>query len=312
MEQHLRSDHPGLIAGAEPPPRGRVRWGKRLAPYGLSAPGALWLGVFFVIPMLALFIVSLETPVLSTGFRQAGFRFTWHFAEYATALTQFHTQFLRSLWYASVVTAATLVIGYPAAYWIAFRGGRHKSTYLFLLLLPFFVSFVIRTLAWQFILSDDGFVLRALERWHLAPHGFHILSTSWAVIAGITYNALPFMVLPLYVSLEKIDRQVVEAARDLYARPRDVFTQVILPLSLPGIFAGFLLTFVPAVGDYVNVDILGGVGTTMIGNVIQRSYLTDQNYPMASALSFILMVGLMIGILVYAHVLGTRQIEEYV
>src|SRR5437667_192896 len=176
------------------------------------------------------------------------------------------------------------------------------------MLLPFFVSFVIRSLAWQFILSDDGIVISNLERLHLLPPGFHILSTSIAVIAGIAYNSLPFMVLPLYVSLEKIDRNVVEAARDLYATPRQVFRKVILPLSIPGIFAGFLLTFIPAVGDYVNNDILGGPNTTMIGNVIQRAFLNDQNYPLASSLSFILMVGLLIGILIYARVLGTRQI----
>jgi len=210
------------------------------------------------------------------------------------------------------VTGLTLIVGYPVAYWIAFKGGRHKTTFLFLLLLPFFVSFVIRSLAWQFILSDDGIVIANLERWHLLPQGFHILSTSFAVIAGIAYNSLPFMVLPLYVSLEKIDRNVVEAARDLYSTPRQVFRKVILPLSIPGIFAGFLLTFIPAVGDYVNNDILGGPNTTMIGNVIQREFLSDQNYPLASSLSFILMVGLLIGILIYARVLGTRQIEEYI
>jgi len=314
VEQHLRSDHHGL---ERPAPdlheleRGKPRLGKRLAPYGLIGPGGLWLAIFFLIPMVAMFLLSLETPVPSQGFKDLGYRFTWHFGEYATALSMFHTQFIRSLVYAAIVTGLTLIVGYPVAYWIAFKGGRHKTTFLFLLLLPFFVSFVIRSLAWQFILSDGGIVLTALERIHVLPQGFHILSTPTAVIAGIAYNSLPFMVLPLYVSLEKIDRSVIEAAGDLYSTPRDVIRTVILPLSVPGIFAGFLLTFIPAVGDYVNNDILGGTNTTMIGNVIQRAFLNDQNYPLASALSFILMLVLLVGIILYARVLGTRQIEEY-
>jgi len=285
---------------------------KRLAPYGLIGPGGLWLAIFFIIPMVAMLLLSLETPVPSQGFKDLGYRFTWHFGEYSTALSMFHTQFIRSIVYATIVTIAVLVVGYPVAYWIAFKGGRHKTTFLFLLLLPFFVSFVIRSLAWQFILSDGGIILTALERIHVLPENFHILSTPTAVIAGIAYNSLPFMVLPLYVSLEKVDRAVVEAASDLYASSREVFLKVILPLSIPGIFAGFLLTFIPAVGDYVNNDILGGTNTTMIGNIVQREFLNDQNYPLASALAFILMIGLMIGILIYARVLGTRQIEEYV
>ena len=314
MEQHLRSDHHGL---ERPAPdlheleRGKPRLGKRLAPYGLIGPGGLWLAIFFLIPMVAMFLLSLETPVPSQGFKDLGYRFTWHLGEYATALSMFHTQFIRSLVYAAIVTGLTLIVGYPVAYWIAFKGGRHKTTFQFLLLLPFFVSFVIRSLAWQFILSDGGIVLTALERIHVLPQGFHILSTPTAVIAGIAYNSLPFMVLPLYVSLEKIDRSLIEAAGDLYSTPRDVIRKVILPLSVPGIFAGFLLTFIPAVGDYVNNDILGGTNTTMIGNVIQRAFLNDQNYPLASALSFILMLVLLVGIILYARVLGTRQIEEY-
>jgi spermidine/putrescine transport system permease protein len=271
----------------------------------------LWLAIFFLIPMVAMLLLSLETRIPTQGFKDAGYQFTWHFGEYASALSAFHTQFIRSLIYAAIVTLATLIVGYPVAYWIAFKGGRHKTTFLFLLLLPFFVSFVIRSLAWQFILSDGGIIITALERIHVLPENFHILATPTAVIAGIAYNSLPFMVLPLYVSLEKIDRSVIEAAGDLYSTPRDVIRKVILPLSVPGIFAGFLLTFIPAVGDYVNNDILGGTNTTMIGNVIQRAFLNDQNYPLASALSFILMLILLIGIILYARVLGTRQIEEY-
>jgi spermidine/putrescine transport system permease protein len=307
VEQHLRADHP--VVAAE---RHRTRLGKRIAPYGLIGPGGLWLLVFFVVPMFTMLMLSLETPVATTGFVNAGYRFTWHVAQFGDALSQYHTEFVRSLLYGLFVTVVSLVVGYPAAYWIAFRGGDRKTTYLFLLLLPFFVSFVIRSLAWQFLLSDNGIMLRSLERVHLLPFGFHIIGTPWAVMAGIAYNSLPFMVLPLYVSLEKIDVSVVEAAQDLYSSGREVFTKVIFPLSVPGIFAGFLLTFVPAVGDYVNATILGGPTTTMIGNIIQFQFLQAQDYPMASALSFILMALLLVGIIAYARVLGTRQIEEYV
>jgi spermidine/putrescine transport system permease protein len=307
VEQHLRADHPVIAAG-----RHRTRLGKWLAPYGLISPGGLWLLVFFVVPMFTMLMLSLETPVATTGFVNAGYRFTWHVAQFGDALSQYHTEFVRSLLYGTFVTVVSLVVGYPAAYWIAFRGGDRKTIYLFLLLLPFFVSFVIRSLAWQFLLSDNGIVLGTLERIHLLPFGFRIIGTAWAVMAGITYNSLPFMVLPLYVSLEKIDVSVVEAAQDLYSNGREVFTKVIFPLSVPGIFAGFLLTFVPAVGDYVNATILGGPTTTMIGNIIQFQFLQAQDYPMASALSFILMSVLLLGIIAYARILGTRQIEEYV
>jgi spermidine/putrescine transport system permease protein len=307
VERDLRAHHPVVAAD-----RHRTRLGKRLAPYGLIAPGGLWLLVFFVVPMFTMLMLSLETPVATTGFVNAGYRFTWHVAQFGDALSQYHTEFVRSLLYGLFVTAASLVVGYPAAYWIAFRGGDRKTIYLFLLLLPFFVSFVIRSLAWQFLLSDKGLVLRSLERVHLLPFGFHVIGTAWAVMAGIAYNSLPFMVLPLYVSLEKIDVSVVEAAQDLYSSGREVFTKVIFPLSVPGIFAGFLLTFVPAVGDYVNATILGGPTTTMIGNIIQFQFLQAQDYPMASALSFILMAVLLVGVIAYARILGTRQIEEYV
>jgi len=249
---------------------------------------------------------------LQTGSLEEGFRLTWHFRTYLDVVSRYHAQFVRSLIYGSIASFATLVVSYPVAYWIAFRGGRHKTTYLLLLLLPFFVSFVIRTLAWEFILADDGILLGTLKHLHLIPQSFRLLATSTAVISGIAYNFLPFMALPLYVALEKIDRSVVEAARDLYANRSQVFWRVIFPLSIPGVFAGFLLTFVPAVGDYVNASILGGTNTVMIGNIIQLQFLQNFHYPVAAALSFILMAGLLIGIFAYARVLGARSIEEYV
>jgi spermidine/putrescine transport system permease protein len=299
VEQHL-----GAGVHVE---RRRLRLGKRVAPYLLSAPGALWLLLFFLLPLVFMASVSLQTGSLLDGFR-----FTWHFSNFSDAVSLYHVQFARSLTYGSIATAATLLVSFPLAYWIAFHGGRYKNTFLLLILLPFFVSFVIRTLAWQFILSDQGVVFGTLKDWHVLPQDYHLLATSAGVIAGIAYNYLPFMALPLYVALEKIDRTVVEAARDLYSSNRAVFFHVILPLSLPGVFAGVLLTFVPAAGDYVNAALLGGTGNTMIGNIIQLKYLQDFQYPIASALSFILMAALVIGILIYARVLGTRQIEEYV
>jgi spermidine/putrescine transport system permease protein len=196
------------------------------------------------------------------------------------------------------------------AYWIAFYGGRHKSTYLFLILLPFFVSFVIRTASWKFILNDQGFVLGPLKEAGLLPDDFHILATSTAVIGGLTYNYLPFMVLPLYVALERVDPSLVEAAHDLFASRAQAFRKVVFPLSLPGVFAGVLITFVPVASDFVNSGILGGTNTTMIGNIIQTVYLTENDYPLASAMSFMLMAALLVGIFAYARALGTEQVME--
>ncbi len=264
------------------------------------------MGILFVIPLVTMVSLSLQT-----GDVQSGYRLTWHFAEFWQQLSQFHTQLTRSLQYAGTATAIDLAVSYPLTYWIAFYGGRRKNFFLLMLLLPFFVSFVIRILAWQFILSDQGILLGALKNLHLLPEGFHVLATATAVIAGIAYNFLPFTALPLYVSLEKIDRQVVEAAKDLYANRREVFLRVIFPLTIPGIFAAFLLTFVPAVGDYLNQQILGGVSNTMIGTIIQSKFLVNFDYPAASALSTVLMVGLLIGIILYSRLLGTQTIEEY-
>jgi spermidine/putrescine transport system permease protein len=237
-----------------------------------------------------------------------GFRLTWHWQTYIDGITTYHDQIIRSLQYGLAATALQLLIGYPVAYWIAFRGGGRKATYLLLLLLPFFVSFVLRTLSWQFFLSDDGLLLGPLKSLGLVGEGFHILATGAAVIGGLTYNFLPFMVLPIYVALERVDPQVIEAARDLYAGRVPAFVRVILPLSLPGVFAGVLMTFVPASSDYVNASVLGGTQNTMIGNVIQNQYLVTQDYPLASALSFTLMAVLLAGIFLYARALGTEDV----
>jgi spermidine/putrescine transport system permease protein len=277
----------------------------RLAPYLIGLPGGLWLAIFFALPLLVMFSLSLQSGNVETGFR-----FTWEWSNYSKAWDLYSTQFIRSVVYALVVTALCLVLAYPMAYWIAFYGGARKTTYLFLILLPFFVSFVIRTASWKFILNDQGIVLGPLKDIGLLPEDFHILATTTAVIGGLTYNYLPFMVLPLYVALERVDPSLVEAAHDLFAGRASAFRKVVFPLSLPGVFAGVLITFVPVASDFVNSSILGGTSTTMIGNIIQTVYLRNNNYPLASAMSFMLMAALLIGIFVYARALGTEQVME--
>ncbi len=283
----------------------RIRRGS--TPYVLGLPAAAWLVIFFVVPLVSILSLS-----LMTGNSIEGFTLTWHFSTYSDALRQYSTQFGRSFLYGGISTAVALVVTYPVAYWIAFYGGRHKSTFLLLALLPFFVSFVIRMLTWQFILADQGIVLGTLKNLHLMPESTHVLSTPFAVIAGLTYDSLPFMVLPLFVSLERIDRSQIEAAADLYAGGFERFRRIILPLSAPGIYAGVLLVAITNIGDYVSVAILGGPKTTMIGNIIQTQYLQNSNYPAASALALVLMVALLAGMFVYARAFGTRTIQEYV
>lgn len=246
-----------------------------------------------------------------TGNSIDGWTLTWNFSIFGDAISTYSTQFGRSFLYGGISTAVALVTMYPVAYWIAFHGGRFKSVLLFLLLLPFFVSFVIRILAWQFILADDGFVLGTLKDIGLMPADAHVLSTPFAVVAGLTYDVLPFMLLPLYVALQRIDTAHIEAAADLYASPSSRFRNIILPLSAPGIYAGIVLVAITNIGDYVAAAILGGPSTTMIGNVIQTQYVNNANYPIASALALILMVVLMASMAIYARVFGTRTLQEY-
>jgi spermidine/putrescine transport system permease protein len=276
-------------------------------PYALGAPPGLWLIVFFLVPlgtMLSLSLQSCNTLTLAC-------RLTWHWSEFGRSVSEFHTEFLRSLLYAGVATIIDLVVSFPLAFWIAFHA-RRKNVFLLLLLLPFFVSFVIRTLLWQFILSDQGIIFGTLKAAHLLPQNFRVLATATAVVAGIAYNYLPFTVLPLYVALERVDRRLIEAANDLYATRRATLFRVVLPLTIPGIFAATLLTFVPAAGDFVNAAILGGTSNTMIGNVIQNKFLVFSDYPGASSLAAILMGFMLVGVLLYSRLLGTRQIEEFV
>jgi spermidine/putrescine transport system permease protein len=276
----------------------------RFTPYLLALPSWIWLGVFLVVPLAAM--ASLST---TTGNSLDGFAQTFAFSNYAEVVERFGTQLARSFLYGGLATVAMLVIGYPVAYFIAFRAGPRKSMFLFLLLLPFFVSFVLRTISWQFVLADDGFLFGPLKEWGLLPAGFHVLATTFAVVAGLTYNWLPFMILPIYVALERVDPRVIEAAHDLYASRTAAFRRVVLPLSLPGVFAGVLMTFVPATADPVNARILGGTANTMIGNIIQTEF-EMANYPSASALSFTLMALLLVGIFGYARILGTENVLE--
>ena len=278
-----------------------------LVPYLLGLPAALWLGLFFVLPLLTILGVS-----LMTGNSIDGWTLTWNFSIFGDAISTYSTQFGRSFLNGGISTVVALVVMYPVAYWIAFHGGRFKSTLLFLLLLPFFVSFVIRIIAWQFILADDGIVLGGLKDIGLIPQDTHVLSTPFAVVAGLTYDALPFMLLPLYVALQRIDRAHVEAAADLYASGAARFRSVILPLSAPGIYAGIVLVAITNIGDYLSAAILGGPSTTMIGNIIQTQYVNNANYPIASALALILMVTLMVAMAIYARVFGTRTLQEHV
>ena len=245
---------------------------------------------------------------LQTGSLERGFRFTGNFGIYPEVLLRNDTQILRSLEYGLLVTVLTLLIAYPVAYTIAFRGGRWKNALLFLVILPFFVSFVIRTLEWRFLLSDGGIILGPLKGLGIIGEGFRVIATPIAVVGGLIYNFFPFMTLPLYVSLEKMDRSLLDAAGDLYSSRVTAFLRVTLPLSLPGIFAGSLLTFIPAVGDFINVEFLGGPEQTMIGNVIQFEYLTTNDYPEAAALSFVLMLGILIAVTIYARLLGTEEL----
>jgi spermidine/putrescine transport system permease protein len=263
----------------------------------------LWLTIFFVVPLGYLAYQSLQS-----GNIDFGYAFTWAWGNYWTAIHDYRPQFVRSIEYAGMATVIALLVSYPVAYWIAFRGGRWKNLLLLFIVAPFFVTYLIRTLAWQTILADHGFVVRTLQNVHVLGSGGRLLATGTAVVAGITYNFLPFMALPLYVSLEQVDPRLIEAAEDLYANKIRAFLRVTLPLSLPGVVAGTLLTFIPAAGDFINAQLLGGPNNHMIGNVIQSKFLELSDYPSAAAMSFILMGAILAFVAVYSFVVGTEQL----
>lgn len=325
----------------------------RLTPYLLLAPGILWLLVFYVYPSIQMFISSFWSGSLETGYTVS----LSNWVTYRDAIERYAPQFQRSVLYGGAATIVCFLIAYPLAYTIAFRGGRYKSLLLFLVIAPFFTSFLLRTQSWKIILGDDGIFLGPLKDLRLIGTDFRLLATPTAVVAGIAYNFLPFMTLPIYVSLEKIDGRLVEAAKDLFAGPwrpggsvagaavgailaallgvafgynlvvmaivglviglligtlflSESFVRIVLPLSLPGVFAGSLLTFIPAVGDFVNAELLGNTQTRMIGNVIQSRFLQNNDYPTAAALSFTLMAGILVAVGIYARLLGTDELTS--
>lgn len=272
-------------------------------PYLLLAPGMFWLAIFFLVPLGYLLYQSLQS-----GNIDFGYHFTWAWSNYWDSVKGYRGEFERSFEYAGLATLIALVVSYPVAYWIAFRGGRWKNLLLLFIVAPFFVTYLIRTLAWETILADHGLVVRVLTDIHLISPGGRVLATGTAVVAGITYNFLPFMALPLYVSLEQVDQTLVEAAEDLYASKWRAFLRVTFPLSLPGVVAGTLLTFIPAAGDFINATLLGSPTSHMIGNVINSKYNDLIDYPAAASMSFILMAIILVMVLLYARAVGTEQL----
>jgi spermidine/putrescine transport system permease protein len=285
--------------------RGRAR-GRRLTPYLLLLPGIAWLAVFFAVPIATLFGTSLQTPAPSGDV--GAFEQTFQFSNFFTAASDFRDQFGRAFLYAGIATVLALLIGYPLAYMIAFKAGRWRNLLLVLVIAPFFTSFVLRTLAWRQILAEEGFVVPALKALHLVPQDLAVTASSIAVVAGITYNFLPFMTLPLYASIERLDPRLLEAGADLYGNPLTVLRKVTVPLTMPGIVAGTLLTFIPAAGDYVNAQLLGNQSTTMIGNVVERRFFTVLDYPTAAALSFVLMAIILVLVALYVRRAGTEEL----
>ncbi|MGW5238670.1 ABC transporter permease [Monashia sp. NPDC004114] len=288
-------------------PRKRRNW----VPYALLLPGVLWLVVFFVLPMIALGSQSLQE-----GNVDDGYVFTGNVSIYVTAFQEYWPQMLRSLVYAGAATLLALLLGYPLAYFIAQKAGRFKNVVLVLVIAPFFTSFLIRTLAWRTILSDDGFVTTWARKLHITDllqavgltNNDSLLFSQFAVIMGLTYNFLPFMILPLYTSLERLDPRLLEAANDLYATPFQTFRKVTWPLSLPGVVAGTLLTFIPAAGDFINARLLGNTQTTMLGTVIDAQFLRVLDYPLAAALSFIMLITIVTMVALYVRRAGTEEL----
>ena len=274
----------------------------RLTPYLLLAPGIAWLAVFFLVPLGFLGYQSLQSGIYPN------FEFTWEFSNFTEAFSEYREQFFRSFLYAGLATIACLLLAYPLVYWIAFKSGPWRNLFLLFIIAPFFVTYLVRTLAWLNILASEGPVVGFLRDIHVLGPNEGLLYTTFAVVSGITYNFFPFMALPLYVSLEQIDPRLLEAAKDLYASSTQAFLRVTLPLSAPGIVAGTLLTFIPAAGDFINAALLGTPKQAMIGNVIQAKFLESLDYPTAASLSFILMATILVALLVYARIVGTEKL----
>jgi spermidine/putrescine transport system permease protein len=283
-----------------------VTFPKVRVPYLLLLPGFAFLFTFFILPIINLAQTSTQTPV--AGGDTGQYEQTLAFSNYVQAFVDNKEQFGRSFIYATLATVLALAIAYPLAYAIAFKSGKFKNILLVLVVAPFFTSFLLRTIAWKQILGEEGFVVPGLRALNIIGQQTTLTSTSVAVVAGMTYNFLPFMTLPLYASLERIDPRTIEAAGDLYANGLTAFRRVTVPLSLPGVVAGTLLTFIPAAGDYVNAAILGSPNTKMIGNVIESRYFKIVDYPTAAALSFTLMAAILILVTLYIRKAGTEEL----
>jgi spermidine/putrescine transport system permease protein len=282
-----------------------IRRGNKLFPYLLLLPGLAWLGVFFITPLFSLLSTSLMKWAGSTP--DDGFLPAFEISNYTESFTLYSEQYLRSFVFAGLATIFALLIAYPLAYFIAFKSGRYKNLLLVLVVAPFFASFLIRTYAWRTILADDGAINTFVAGLGLLPDD-RILATPIAVVAGLTYNFLPFMTLPLYAALDRLDPRLIEASKDLYANPIQGLLRVTFPLSLPGVVAGTLLTFIPAAGDYINAQLLGGPRDKMIGNVIQSQFITIRDYPTAAALSFVLLLSILILVTIYVRRAGTEEL----
>jgi len=280
--------------------------GKIKTPYLLLFPGFAFLFTFFILPIVNLAQTSTQTPV--GGGDTGQYEQTFAFSNYINAFLDNKEQFARSFIYATIATILALVISYPLAYAIAFKSGRWKNVLLVLVVAPFFTSFLLRTVAWKQILGEEGFVVPGLRTLGIIGENTTLTSTAFAVVMGMTYNFLPFMTLPLYASIDRIDPRTLEASGDLYANGFTTFRKVTLPLSMPGVVAGTLLTFIPAAGDYVNAAILGSPNTKMIGNVIESRYFKIVDYPTAAALSFTLMAAILILITLYIRKAGTEEL----
>nr|WP_146846853.1 ABC transporter permease [Cellulomonas terrae] len=295
------------VAGvAAEPPRRRAR----RAHLVLLGPGLIYLVLFFVVPVGALLATSLYVPV--PGGDVGEYQPAFHWQNYVDALAQFWPALLRSFWFAFLATVAALVIGYPMAYVIAVRARGRKllqGLLLVLVVAPFFTSFILRTIAWKQILADDAFVVTAMHFLHLLPADARLTATPFAVVSGLTYNFLPFMVLPIFAALERLDPRLLEAGADLYASPVTTFRTVTWPLSMPGVVAGTLLVFIPAAGDYVNASLLGNnTNTTMIGQVIDARFFKVLDYPTAASLSVVLMVAILVLVGAYVRRSGTEDL----
>lgn len=299
------ADPPATQTPPEPEQRRAPRPRGRLTAYWLLLPGSLWLALFFVVPFYSLVATSLYDQ---DGSIFAGYDMTWAFGNYVDAISAYWRPLVRSLAYGAIATAVCLVLGYLLAYAIAFKAGRWKNLMLVLVIAPFFTSFLVRTLSWKLLLEDEGFIVTTLQALQVLGDDGRLLATPFAVVAGLTYNFLPFMVLPLYASLDKIDPRLVEASKDLYANPVTSFFKVTWPLSLPGVVSGTLLCFIPAVGDYINAQLLGNTQTRVIGSVIQSLFTDANNFPIAGALSMVLMLLILAMVLVYVRRSSTEDL----